>query len=139
MGGQFSCKYLPPGGSIELQNHTIIEIEEEIEIFRGREASNEKIIELLNNIDANDQIFSATRRFYIMVKMVSDKLSDENGFSENDRSSHLFTLINFTDFSLLRLIMMSMQFMSYQSTEYLKNDNEFNSVLQEVGINCDLY
>jgi len=117
----------------------VIEIEEEIEIIRKNGEGDEKIIKFLTDVDSNDQIFGTTRRFHIMVKMISEKLSDINGFSEDERKSHLMTLINFTDFSLLRLIMISMQFMSYQSTEYLKNEHEFNSVLQEVGLNWNLY
>jgi len=71
--------------------------------------------------------------------MVSEKLSDANGFSSSERTSHLLTLINFTDFPLLRLVMISMQFMEYKSLEYLKENIEFNSVLEEVGIGWDLY
>jgi hypothetical protein len=117
----------------------VIDIEVEIERLREVHQTDEEIVKFLQGINSNDQIFSVTRVFYFMVKMIQEKLSDANGFSSEDRRSHLLTVVNFTDFSLLRLIMISMQFLEYQSTEYLKNDQEFNSVLKEVGLKYDLY
>ncbi len=117
----------------------VIEIEEEIEKIRQEDDDDEKIKDFLSAIDSNDQLFGVTRRFYIMVKIISEKLTDENDFSDTERTSQLMTLINFSDFPLLRLVMMSMQFMDYKSTEYLKENDEFNSVLQEVGIGWNLY
>ncbi|RYF39255.1 MAG: hypothetical protein EOO38_23560, partial [Cytophagaceae bacterium] len=93
----------------------------------------------LEQIDGTDQIYGATRVFYNMVKMISDKLCDSNGFSLEDRASHYLTLINFTDFALLRLVMMSAQFMQFPSTEYLKSNSEFNTILTETGLNYNLY
>lgn len=86
-----------------------------------------------------DQIFGAVRIFYIIVKMVSERLSEENGFSREDRVSYLNALINFTDFSLLRLICLDVQFRSYPSSDYLKNNPEFMEVFIGVGLGFDLY
>lgn len=120
-------------------SQSLIYIENEIESMRKRGCENNDILKFIEEIDVNDHIFEITRRFYIMVKMISEKLSDTEGFDANERKSHFLTLINFTDFSLLRLIMISMQFMEYQSTNYLKSEKEFNSALQQVGINWNLY
>ena len=75
------------------------------------------------------------RSFYIAVKIVTDKLSEEQGFDSHDRLVHLQTLINFTDFSQLRLILIIIQFMNFKSVQYLKTNAEFNEVLNEVGLN----
>jgi hypothetical protein len=117
----------------------VIKIEDEIENLRKQHQDDKSIIEFLEGVDSNDQIFGVTRVFYVIVKMITEKLSNDNGFSEEDRKSHLLTLVNFTDFSLLRLIMISMQFMNYHSTEYLKNNNDFNAVLKEVELDYNLY
>lgn len=118
----------------------VIKIEDEIANLRKQHhQDNKPIIEFLEEVDSKDQIFGVTRVFYVIVKMITEKLSNDNGFNEEDRKSHLLTLVNFTDFSLLRLIMISMQFMSYQSTEYLRNNNDFNAALKEVGLNYNLY
>ncbi|TRX01164.1 hypothetical protein [Candidatus Methylobacter oryzae] len=117
----------------------VIKIEDEIKELRQQCQDDKLISKFLEDIDLNDQIFSLTRCFYIIVRMITEKLSDDNGFSEEDRKSHLLALVNFTDFSLLRLIMISMQFMKYQSTEYLRNNNDFNAVLDEVSLSYSLY
>jgi len=117
----------------------IIKIENDIEHIRIESPDIDHATKYLDSIDSTDQIFGATRVFYNMVKMISEKLSDSNGFSLEDRRSHYLTLINFTDFSLLRLVMMSAQFMEYPSITYLKNNNEFNLVLNETGMSYELY
>ncbi|MEE5133985.1 hypothetical protein [Pseudomonas alliivorans] len=123
----------------EYGSNAIIRLEDEVERLRINSLDVEEVTAYLEEIDATDQVFGVTRVFYNMVRMISDKLSDSNGFSLEDRRSHYLTLINFTDFALLRLVVMSAQFMRYPSTEYLKNSEEFNAVLSEVGLSYDLY
>ena len=129
----------PQKGDVKRGVEAVIVIEETLEDLREKHTGDKIIIDLLTDVDSNDQLFSVTRRFYIMVKMISEKLSDANGFSAIDRRSHFMTLVNFTDFPLLRLIMMTMQFMEYKSIEYLKENLEFRSVLEEVRLGWDLY
>lgn len=117
----------------------VISIEDEIERLRGIGSGDAHIKQFVDSVDAYDQIYRATRIFYIMVKMISEKLSDSEGFSKKDRSSHFLTLINFTDFALLRLILISMQFFSLPPANYLKNSSEFNEALEEVGLEYGLY
>jgi hypothetical protein len=117
----------------------VIKIEDVVEGLRSSDPEVSSVVEYLEGIDSTDQIYSLTRIFYNMVRIVDEKLSDSNGFSEEDRKSHYLTIINFTDFSLLRLIMMSAQFMEYASTSYLKSNNGFNMILDSVGLRYDLY
>lgn len=116
----------------------VIAIEAEVQRLRA-DFSDDVVVGYLEVVDPKDKIYGLTRIFYNMVKMISEKLSDSHGFCSEDRKSHYLTLINFTDFALLRLIMMNAQFMDYPSTEYLKNNLEFSSVLDEVGLNYSLY
>lgn len=129
------------GGVVEIKYgcDAIIKIEDDVE--RLRESSDDAgvVARYLKEVDFADQLFGVTRVFYNMVKMISEKLSDSNGFCLEDRSSHYLTLINFTDFALLRLVMISAQFMDYSSTRYLKANDEFNVVLDEVGLSYSLY
>lgn len=117
----------------------VIKLEEIIESMRGEGADLETVSDYIESIDSADHIYSLTRLFYNMVKAVDDRLSDAKGFTEEDRRSYYLTLINFTDFSLLRLIVIAAQFMDYPSTEYLKANTGFNSVLKEVELSYDLY
>lgn len=116
----------------------VIKIEAEVERLRAS-FEEEVVVGYLEAIDPADQIYGFTRMFYNMVRMISEQLNDTAGFVLDDRRSHYLALINFTDFALLRLIMMSAQFMEYPSTKYLRGNLEFCSVLNEVGLNYDLY
>lgn len=119
----------------------VLKIEDEIENISGGDfkSREESIMDYLNNIDADDKIFGLVRGFYISVVMVMDRLSDANGFSVDDRRAHFKVLINLTDFSLIRLIMISVQFLDYESTKYLRNADEFKFVAHELGLKFDMY
>jgi len=116
-----------------------LDLEQEVERLVESDETPQNIADFLEKCDETDQIFALTRMFFNMVKMINEKLSDENGFTVEDRKTHYLTLINFTDFALLRLIMMSAQFLDYHSTNYLKENRELTSVLQEVGLHYELY
>ena len=132
------------GASVEkLGVDAVIAIEYEVERIRGEQGFNENgdrcIREYLEGVDATDKIFGVTRVFYNIVKLISDKLSDENGFDKSDRVAHYMTLLNFSDFALLRLIMMSVQFMDYHSVKCIKENAELNCVIEDVSLNYALY
>jgi len=126
--------------SVQLANiKAVIEIEDEIGRIRDKTSDDSKVQEYLNKIDSYDQIFGLSRAFYIMVIMVHEKLSDSEGFTSKDRKSHFQTLINFTDFAQIRLIMICVQFMKYESTAYLKNSSEFKETIESLGLSYELY
>lgn len=121
----------------------VIAIEDEITRIRGEfdldQLGDDHIREFLSHVDNTDKIFGVTRIFYNIVKLITDKLSDDNGFEESDRAAHYVTLMNFSDFALLRLIMISVQFMDYHSVEYLKKNLEFSSVVKNMSLGYSLY
>jgi hypothetical protein len=118
---------------------SIIFIEDQVEILRNNGAEDSRILEFLNEIDDQDRIFGILRAFYITVKIISEKLSASNGFNADDRKDHLLTLINFTDFAQLRLIILAVQFIDCPASQYLRNDSELISLLDEVKLGLDLY
>ena len=71
--------------------------------------------------------------------LISEKLTESEKFSASDRKAHLKTLINFTDFAQLRLIMLTVQFMDYPSCKYLRESTEINEVIAELGLSYELY
>lgn len=118
----------------------IVKIENDVIGLRSAGMSDSAISLYIENIDDADQIFGILRAFYISVKMVVEKLSDDEGFSEDQRKDYLDTLLNFTDFSQLRLILMSMQFMKNTvASDYLSKNNEFLAVVKESGITIPIY
>ncbi|MDR7025974.1 hypothetical protein [Pseudomonas peli] len=126
--------------AIKKETEAVIEIEDEIERMRSSDRSSDSDIQkYLKTIDSKDQIFNLTRAFYITIKMTSEKLSETQGFSMEDRKSYYSTLISFTNFSQLRLIMISLQFLDYQSVKYLRSHSELNEALKDAGLSYDLY
>lgn len=117
----------------------VIFIEEEVENMRSNGASDEKINEYIQSIDLEDQMFGLIRAFFVIVNLIVERLSDENGFTCVDRRTHLLTLINYTDFSQIRIVIMMIQFMGYHSSRFLSENEEFKSALDEVGLNLKLY
>lgn len=114
-------------------------LEENIEDLRETGASVKEIGKYLEEIDSSDKIFGVLRSFYITVRMVSEKLSDEEGFKLEDRESHYLTLINFTNFSHVRLVMLMIQFVECYPSNYLKKHREFDEVVTKVGLSMELY
>lgn len=128
------------GLDVEKQGaEAVIEIENMLEKIETSGGDYQDKQSFLEKADSSDQIFGLSRAFYIMVKIVSEKLSESEGFSTEDRRSRLQTLVNFTDFAQLRLILISVQYMKYHSSEYLKNDKDFNSILRDLGVPANPY
>jgi len=114
-------------------------IEDEIQRLRDNLHDDESIMQFLYDLDSKDQIYGVVRAFYILVKIITDKLSNAQGFEIEDRKEHLHALINFTDFAQLRLVLIAVQFMNFESAKYLKKHREFNDVLLEVGLLSEKY
>lgn len=117
----------------------IIGIEEDVESLKRSNASSAEIAEYLVKIDSADDIYRVVRTFSNVAKLISEKLSDDNGFTAEDRKSNYLTLINFTDFAVLRLVILASQYLGYQFIVVLKNNEEFESVMKEVGLDWNLY
>lgn len=117
----------------------VMAIEDEIEGIRKSGGDDREVQEYLDKMDHDDQIFGISRAFYIMVLMVTEKLSDLEGFSSKDRRAHFLTLVNFTDFAQLRLVMICVQFMDYESSKYIRSSSEFKKVVEEIGLSYELY
>ncbi|WP_063800625.1 hypothetical protein [Burkholderia cepacia] len=117
----------------------VMKIEEEIALLRSLGASDQRVADYIDKTDSSDQIFGILRAFYICVKMISDKLSDAKGFSLEAREDYFSTLINFTDFSQLRLVIMGIQFMDWEAARYLRKNSEFVAVLTAARAPLDPY
>lgn len=117
----------------------VMKIEDKIEEIRHEGGDDHAIKEYLEMIDEDDQVFGLSRAFYVIVLIVAEKLRDSEGFSAEDRKAHFMTLVNFTDFAQLRLVMISIQFMDYESAKYLRSSIEFKKVIEELGLSYELY
>lgn len=120
-------------------NEGVIHLEDFIENMRNKGASDKDISEQIELIDSSEKIYNTIRIFYNITKMTTQKLSDEESFTLEDRKNQFQTLINFTEFAQLRLVLISMQFMDCPSAYYLKANQEFIGVMGELGLTVDPY
>lgn len=117
----------------------VLYIEQEIEKLREKEGSDKLIVGFLETVDSEDQIFGILRAFYITVRTICEKLRDNEDFGETIAKEQLITLINFTDFAQLRLIIIGVQFLNYKSCVYLKSCKLFEDSINEIGLRIDMY
>ncbi|OTW26169.1 hypothetical protein BA744_02985 [Vibrio parahaemolyticus] len=126
-------------GKIYSGVEAVRELESVIQDLRAINATDEDITNFIKNCDADEKLFNTQRTFFIVTKTINQKLSDENGFSAEERKAHLETMINFTEFSLLRVVLISMQFLSYRASKLLNENDEFISVLEELKLPINAY
>lgn len=93
----------------------------------------------LDDIDSKEKIYSALRVFCNITKVISEKLSDEKGFDKDERESQYQTLISFTEFAQLRLVLISMQFIDCPQAHRLRQNQEFIDVMTALGVTIDPY
>lgn len=101
--------------------------------------SKDQIIDFLKELNDKNNIFSQVRCFYVLVKLIDDQLIEVNNFTIEDRKLYFRLLINFTEFAHLRLVVMSMQFLDFESTRYLNSNSDFISVLDELNFSLNPY
>jgi hypothetical protein len=114
-------------------------MEEKIEELRDSDADDVQIAAFLENLDSEDRLFGILRAFYITVRTICEKLDPSIGFESALAKEQIITLVNFTDFSQLRLIVIGAQFLDYKSCQYLKGNELFITALKEVNLTLDLY
>lgn len=102
------------------------------EIDNGKDFTELK--ELYEDLDNIYGIFDLVRSFCITVSLVKEHLSDQNGFSEDERSFYYEKLINLTEFAHIRLLATALQFEKGPVTKKL-NDKEFQDICQKLGLN----
>ena len=137
---QFLVDIDTPQGTKTFKSDTAVDkLERIIELLRLNAHDDKQIKSFLTDINNKNNIFSQIRCFYVIVKLIDDQLSDINGFTQVERESYYKLLINFTEFSHLRLILMSMQFLNFESTRYLNSHSKFKKILNEINLNLDPY
>lgn len=127
------------GRRVFLGAELVNEVELKIQNMRASSANDNSITIYLESIDKNEKIYNSLRIFYNLTKIISDRLSDYDGFSKDFRKSQYTTLISFTEFSLLRLILMGIQFYDVPAAMKLRNNVELMEVLGEVKLEVDPY
>ena len=84
-------------------------------------------------------VFDVLRAFSVIVNLIKEQLSNENGFNENDRVFYYEKLINLTEFAHLRLICTAFQFQNKTGAGQKLQDKEFQQVCQKLKLRLNNY
>lgn len=99
----------------------------------------EEVKILYNELNKQYNLYEILRSFHVIVSLIDSVLSDEKGFSLEDRKTYYLRLINITRFSNLILVCITVQFLDKRISENLKNHSDLKNVMQTVGLKFDLY
>lgn len=116
----------------------VVALEDIIVHLKDNGKSDDDITNLLEELDSDDSIYSAIRTFTVITKLIEKNLSTKNGFDEIKRKEYFEILLNYTDFSLIRLVLLSMKYMKNSQLNSLKESKEFLEVLREIGVSSYL-
>ncbi|WP_305846037.1 hypothetical protein [Photobacterium kishitanii] len=114
-------------------------LENEIYTLRNQHTADLDIAKFIKDSDSEEKLYNTQRVFYVITKVINQKLSNENGFNLEERKAQIETMINFTEFSLLRVVLISMQFLNYKSSKLLRENQEFISVIEDLKLPIDSY
>lgn len=122
------------------KNQAVEYIEKRIEAERKNNPNcDQSIKSIIENLDENDSIYSIARTFSNIIKITSTRLSNNEIFTCEERKSYMQHLINHTNFSHYRLLLIAIQFLDYPQITSLKENREFISLLNELGTDISSY
>ena len=112
----------------------VISLEDTIINHKNAGSSFDEIALLFEDYDVEDKIYSVVRTFSIIVKLIEKKLRDDCGFDKTERIEYYEILINYTDFSLVRLVLIAFKYANYAQIKDLRENEEFVDVLEVLGV-----
>ena len=120
---------------VKIAGNAVDALEDHLQSLKGKSSITAEDIEyaITENIDTQGHMFSILRKFYVGVKLIDIQLTTDRGFSELDKKEYLELLINFSDFELLRLIMIGMKYCKYSMAISLAENIQLRSALKELG------
>ncbi|MDK2594232.1 hypothetical protein [Pseudoalteromonas obscura] len=117
-------------------SNAVKEVEDLVSDMISLGAPEAQIKNALKQVDSDDEIFSLVRAFSLIIKTINQKISVEEGFSVSEKQEYYETLINFTNYSQLRLILLSRKYLNYDNISVLR-EIHFSQVLERLG--ADVY
>ncbi|HFI1931605.1 TPA: hypothetical protein ACGPMY_001990 [Yersinia enterocolitica] len=134
----FSLIFPSPNKDVEVNKvDAVNKLEQLIKTSVQRGITGVNLVNILESLDdkSDDKMFSFARRFYLAVKLVDNKITIQNGFDEQDKKIYIETLINLSDFAMVRLICMIITYLSWPNVIYMKNSTEMEWVINTTGLN----
>lgn len=140
--GNMGVTLFENGGEVKyLGSAAVYKIEEIVEYLVEMDKGDGAISDEIERIDFFDGFYSQFRCFYLAVSFIEEHLSESNGFNEVERYKYYKALINFTEYSQIRLMAMYLQFMfdKYDNVKMIRNNKEFEKVFVDCGLGFDVY
>lgn len=98
-------------------------LEDCIVILVSQRTERAAIVNWLDDIDADDCLFSVVRRFYLIVKLINESQFDNEDYQE--------MLINLTDIKIITLIAIACSYYEWEIVNYINH----SGILKREGIN----
>ena len=131
----FKLVFYSPKGQPEVYRKAtaVIQLEDSIQTLQDESKHHDEISLFVKELDSKDDIYSVIRTFCIIVKLINNRLSDINGFTSHNRKDYFETLINFTDYSLFRLILLSINYLDYGQLDVVKDNKDMMETIKDLG------
>uniref|UniRef100_UPI003F499458 hypothetical protein n=1 Tax=Acinetobacter soli TaxID=487316 RepID=UPI003F499458 len=121
------------------KDEAVKKVEQVTAIYISENKTLEEVKNLYNELNKQYNFYEILRSFHVIISLIDNVLSDEKGFSLEDRKTYYLRLINITRFSNLILVCISVQFLDKKISENLKNHSDLKNVMKTVGLKFDLY
>lgn len=134
----FSLNFPSPNGYLEVKKvDAVNKLEQLVKTSVHRGITGTALVNIIESLDdkSDDKMFSFARRFYLAVKLVDNEIISENGFDEQDKAMYIETLINLSDFAMVRLICIIIAYLSWPNVVYLQNSKEMKEIINSTGLN----
>jgi len=89
--------------------------------------------------DEDDRLYSSVRSFSVAAQLISQQLTDEAGFDEDERGKYYGLLLGVADFAHVRLVLIFMQFSDVKHAELLRKNRELLNRMYDVGLLAHQY
>lgn len=132
----FSLDFTFDEGGIETfkSSKAISSLEDVLSSLDGLDNAKNYKGELIKRLDDDDDIFSLVRVFYVIVKLICDAFPDDDEEHSKLRKEYIVTLVNFTDYSMVRLMLITMRYGNYASSRYLNGNKDFKEVMKDLKL-----
>ncbi|BEL72440.1 MULTISPECIES: hypothetical protein [Serratia] len=117
----FKLRNVDAGDEIKVSSDAVAFLEEMIFDCNQKKMALDELRAKINDIDGSDAIYSAVRHFYLLVKLIDDKLSGE------EQKEYYEVLINLTDYHLIRLLVLSTCVYDWDSILYIEKSDVLGS------------
>ena len=96
--------------------------------------ANNSITMFIKQCDEDDHIYSCLRRFSVVIRLVSNDLSASRGYTDQERRRYFESLVNFSDFGLIRLVVATCSYNESEAAREIRENVEFSDVCKSLGL-----